>query len=66
MPLKFTYCLIFAGDHTRVKLIPTDDEEGSDYINANYLPVRTVCYLKPLKKILYSYILHNICFKFVM
>ncbi|KAG9509621.1 Tyrosine-protein phosphatase 10D, partial [Fragariocoptes setiger] len=25
-------------DHSRVKLSPTDDEEGSDYINANYIP----------------------------
>ena len=28
-----------ADDHTRVKLTPIDDEEGSDYINANYMPV---------------------------
>ena len=29
-----------ADDHSRVKLLPTeDDEEGSDYINANYMPV---------------------------
>ena len=26
-------------DHSRVKLLSTDDEEGSDYINANYMPV---------------------------
>ena len=26
-------------DHSRVKLLPMDDEEGSDYINANYIPV---------------------------
>ncbi|GAU97982.1 hypothetical protein RvY_09192 [Ramazzottius varieornatus] len=25
-------------DHSRVKLSSTDDEEGSDYINANYMP----------------------------
>lgn len=25
-------------DHSRVKLLPTDDEDGSDYINANYIP----------------------------
>jgi protein tyrosine phosphatase len=24
-----------------VKLLPLDDEEGSDYINANYIPVST-------------------------
>ena len=26
-------------DHSRVKLLPLDDEEGSDYINANFIPV---------------------------
>ena len=25
-------------DHSRVKLQPADDEEGSDYINANFVP----------------------------
>ncbi|XP_067950911.1 receptor-type tyrosine-protein phosphatase H-like isoform X1 [Watersipora subatra] len=25
-------------DHSRVKLLPADEEEGSDYINANYMP----------------------------
>jgi len=29
-----------AVDHSRVKLLPADEEEGSDYINANYMPVR--------------------------
>uniref|UniRef100_A0A7E4VXE1 protein-tyrosine-phosphatase n=1 Tax=Panagrellus redivivus TaxID=6233 RepID=A0A7E4VXE1_PANRE len=33
---RFTNILPF--DHSRVKLIPTDDEDGSDYINANYIP----------------------------
>jgi len=28
-----------AVDHSRVKLLPADEEEGSDYINANYMPV---------------------------
>ena len=33
-----------AGDHSRVKLLPADEEEGSDYINANYMPVSIVYY----------------------
>ena len=37
----FPYVILFffVDDHTRVKLTPIDDEEGSDYINANYMPV---------------------------
>jgi len=33
-------------DHSRVKLIPLDDtEDGSDYINASYIPVSLSTYL---------------------
>ena len=32
---RFTNILPY--DHSRVKLQPTDDEEGSDYINASFI-----------------------------
>lgn len=34
---RFTNILPY--DHSRFKLQPVDDEEGSDYINSNYVPV---------------------------
>uniref|UniRef100_A0A914XHA4 protein-tyrosine-phosphatase n=1 Tax=Plectus sambesii TaxID=2011161 RepID=A0A914XHA4_9BILA len=33
---RFTNILPY--DHSRVKLVPVDDEDGTDYINASYIP----------------------------
>jgi len=44
-------------DHSRVKLLPaSDDDEGSDYINANYMPVSlpNKCYMYSNVYVLYS------------
>ena len=45
---KNRFANILPFDHTRVKLLSTDDEEGSDYINANWTQVNTyiVYYLR--------------------
>ena len=37
---RFTNILPY--DHSRVKLLPSEDDEGSDYINANWMPVRSM------------------------
>ena len=33
---------VLTDDHSRVKLSDVDDEPGSDYINGNYIPVRSI------------------------
>ena len=33
------YIVFFKDDHSRVKLLPMDEDDTSDYINANYIPV---------------------------
>ena len=38
--VSWVCCVCDTVDHSRVKLIPLDDtEDGSDYINASYIPV---------------------------
>jgi len=36
--LKNRFVNILPFDHSRVKLLPADDDECSDYVNANYMP----------------------------
>lgn len=35
--------VLSADDHSRVRLTPLDGEPHSDYINANFIPVRASC-----------------------
>jgi len=45
---KNRFTNIMPYDQTRVKLLPLEDVDGSDYINANWIPVcRLQCALVP-------------------
>ncbi len=52
-----TSILFLSDDHSRVKLSQAqDDEEGSDYINANYVPVWKATYVYTFIDILFQHI----------
>ena len=36
------FCFSFSVDHSRVALAPREGIDGSDFINANYIAVRTI------------------------
>ncbi|KAF7487075.1 hypothetical protein GHT09_000443 [Marmota monax] len=40
---KNRYPHVLPYDHSRVRLTPLEGEPHSDYINANFIPVRTIC-----------------------
>ncbi len=48
---RFTNILPY--DHSRVKLVPVDDDDGSDYINASYISVSAYIDTWPAYHVLY-------------
>ena len=56
---KNRYANIKPYDVSRVKLLPVEDEDGSDYINACWIPVSSIL-LQTTRWCLYSLLVENV------